>query len=79
MDFVSESKLGKGAMDVNVVQHHEFMPKFNEWDELCGKIIAGEAEFNPTNFVSLLKESTDLLVKHLADEIPTLDVSSSVQ
>lgn len=66
-------------MEPNVNQHHEFMPKFDEWNELCGKILAKEAEFNPTDFVTLLKESTDLLASHLVDEIPTMEVSHEIE
>jgi hypothetical protein len=72
--YYSESKLGKGAMDGNVTQHHDFMPKFDEWSEHCRLILAGKAKYYPTKFVHLLRESTDLLVVHLVDEIPTIEV-----
>jgi len=70
-----ESKLGKGAMDANISQHHEFIPKFDEWDQLCQNIQSGKSQYEAGNFVALLRESTDLLVAHLADEIPTMEAS----
>lgn len=73
--LTSESKLGKGFMNTNVTQHQDFMPKFERWSELCGKILAKEAEYCLTEFVDLLRQSTDVLHVHLIDEIATLEVS----
>lgn len=61
-------------MDANVTQHHGFVPKFNEWDKLCQDIQSGKSQYEAGSFVALLRESTDLLVVHLADEIPTMEV-----
>ncbi|CAE6417183.1 unnamed protein product [Rhizoctonia solani] len=73
-----EAKLGKGTMDGNVAQHEEFMPKFNEWAELCKKIAAKEAEYNVTEFLNLLRASTDVLHPHFVDEISTLEASDAL-
>ncbi|KAG9084227.1 hypothetical protein FRC07_013682 [Ceratobasidium sp. 392] len=69
---VFEEKMGKGAMDANVTQHDDFMPKFDEWAELCKNILAKKAEYQPTEFIKLMRESTDVLAVHLVDEIPTM-------
>ncbi|KAJ1305973.1 hypothetical protein OPQ81_010688 [Rhizoctonia solani] len=71
-----EAKLGKGAMDRNVAQHEELMPKFTEWATLCKKIAAKEAEYNAPEFLDLLRESTDLLHPHFVEEIATLESST---
>lgn len=71
-----EAKLGKGAMDGNVGQHDEFMPKFNKWAELCKKIAAKEAEYNATDFLGLFRTSTDILYTHFVDEILTIESST---
>ncbi|EUC57509.1 hemerythrin HHE cation-binding domain protein [Rhizoctonia solani AG-3 Rhs1AP] len=70
-----EAKLGKGTMDGNVAQHEEFMPKFEEWAKLCKKIAANEAEYNATEFLDLLRASTDVLYPHFVDEVSTLESS----
>ncbi|CAE6456466.1 unnamed protein product [Rhizoctonia solani] len=70
-----EEKLGKGAMDANVNQHHDFMPQFDEWNEHCKKILSKEETYEHTKFVTMLRKSTDLLSAHLVDEIPTLEAS----
>ncbi|CAE6484492.1 unnamed protein product [Rhizoctonia solani] len=70
-----EEKLGKGAMDANVNQHHDFMPQFDEWNEHCKKILSKEETYEHTKFVAMLRKSTDLLSAHLVDEIPTLEAS----
>ncbi|GAB1523498.1 hypothetical protein RhiTH_006648 [Rhizoctonia solani] len=70
-----EEKLGKGAMDANVSQHHDFMPHFDEWNEHCKKILAKEEVYESAHFVSMLRKSTDTLSAHLVDEIPTLEAS----
>lgn len=62
-------------MDANVTQHHDFMPKFDEWSDLCQNILAKQAKFDPTDFVLLLRESTDLLSVHLIEEVPTMEVN----
>ncbi|KAG9073810.1 hypothetical protein FS749_014666 [Ceratobasidium sp. UAMH 11750] len=72
---VFEEKLGKGAMDANVTQHQDFMPKFDEWAEHCKNILAKKAEFKPAEFTKLMRESTDVLAVHLVDEIPTMEAS----
>lgn len=64
-------------MEPNVNQHQDFTPKFEEWSDLCGKILNKESEYDATKFVALLRESTDALVEHLVDEIPTMEVSLS--
>ncbi|CCO36190.1 hypothetical protein RSOLAG1IB_05757 [Rhizoctonia solani AG-1 IB] len=68
-----EAKLGKGIMDGNVAQHEEFMPKFNEWSELCKKIAANEVTYNTTEFLNPLRASMVGLHPHFVDEIATLD------
>ncbi|KAJ1305972.1 hypothetical protein OPQ81_010687 [Rhizoctonia solani] len=70
-----EEKLGKGAMDANVNQHHDFMPQFDEWNEHCKKILTKEETYDPTKFVAMLRMSTDMLSAHLVDEIPTIESS----
>ncbi|KAF8608153.1 hypothetical protein BDV93DRAFT_519217 [Ceratobasidium sp. AG-I] len=70
-----ESKLGKGAMDANVTQHQDFLPQYNEWDQLCQDIQSGKSQYEAESFVTSLRKSTDLLVEHLADEIPTMEAS----
>jgi hypothetical protein len=70
----SEAKLGKGAMEVNLAQHQDFLPKFGEWADLCSKILANQAEYRPKEFLALLRESTDVLYVHLVAEIPTMEV-----
>lgn len=70
-----ESKLGKGSMEANVTQHQDFMPKFDQWSDFCAKILAKEVEYRPTEFVELLRQSTDVLHIHLVDEIATLESS----
>ncbi|CUA68045.1 hypothetical protein RSOLAG22IIIB_13632 [Rhizoctonia solani] len=70
-----EEKLGKGAMDANINQHHGFMPQFDEWNEHCKKILAKEETYEPTKFVAMLRKSTDVLSVHLVDEIPTIEAS----
>ncbi|KAF8740418.1 Fungal specific transcription factor domain, partial [Rhizoctonia solani] len=70
-----EEKLGKGAMDANVSQHHDFMPHFDQWNEHCKKILAKEEVYESAHFVSMLRKSTDTLSAHLVDEIPTLEAS----
>ncbi|KAF8608154.1 hypothetical protein BDV93DRAFT_603026 [Ceratobasidium sp. AG-I] len=70
-----ESKLGAGAMDGNLAQHHDFTPKFNEWSQHCQNIQQGSISFDGRNFVALMRESTDILVPHLTDEIPTMESS----
>ncbi|CAE6484478.1 unnamed protein product [Rhizoctonia solani] len=62
-------------MDGNVAQHEEFMPKFEEWAKLCKKIAANEAEYNATEFLDLLRASTDVLYPHFVDEVSTLESS----
>ncbi|QRW25264.1 hypothetical protein RhiXN_07213 [Rhizoctonia solani] len=57
-----EEKLGKGAMDANVSQHHDFMPHFDQWNEHCKKILAKEEEEYRYTLGAV-------------DEIPTLEVS----
>ncbi|KAG8773651.1 hypothetical protein FRC12_002396 [Ceratobasidium sp. 428] len=69
---VFEEKLGKGAMEGNMTQHQDFIPKFDEWSELCKDILAKKAEYKPAEFVKLMRESTDILAVHLVDEIPTM-------
>lgn len=70
----SEAKLGKGAMDSNIAQHQEMLPKFDKWADLCSKILSKDAKYDPTEFTNLLRESTDLMYTHLVDEIPTMEV-----
>ncbi|KAG8729001.1 hypothetical protein FRC11_009719, partial [Ceratobasidium sp. 423] len=68
-----EAKLGKGAMDGNVAQHEEFLPKFQQWAELCKKIAAKGTEYNSTEFLDLLRACMDVLHLHFVDEIATLE------
>ncbi|KAB5592786.1 Hemerythrin HHE cation-binding domain containing protein [Ceratobasidium theobromae] len=70
-----EAKLGKGAMDSNIAQHQEMLPKFDKWADLCSKILSKDAKYDPTEFTNLLQESTDLMYAHLVDEIPTMESS----
>ncbi|KAG8741192.1 hypothetical protein FRC10_003186 [Ceratobasidium sp. 414] len=72
---VFEEKLGKGAMDANITQHQDFMPKFHEWADVCKTILAKKAEYKPAEFIKLMRESTDVLAVHLVDEIPTMESS----
>ncbi|QRV98274.1 Hemerythrin HHE cation binding domain [Ceratobasidium sp. AG-Ba] len=68
-----EEKLGKGSMESNVNQHHDFMPKFDLWSDLIKSISVGKTEYNAEEFVSSMKDATDVLVIHLRDEIPSLE------
>ena len=70
----SESKLGKGAMDANLTQHQDFLSQYNEWDQLCQDVQAGKSQYDAGSFIASLRKSTDLMIEHLADEIPTMEV-----
>lgn len=61
-------------MDANVTQHQDFLPQYDEWDQLCQTIQSGKSQYEAEIFVTLLRRSTDSLVAHLADEIPTMEV-----
>ncbi|KAF8756528.1 Fungal specific transcription factor domain [Rhizoctonia solani] len=70
-----EEKLGKGAMDANVSQHHDFMLISMNGTSTAKKILAKEEVYESAHFVSMLRKSTDTLSAHLVDEIPTLEAS----
>lgn len=69
----SEAKLGKLSSKT-----HDFMLKLNEWAQLCKSIQLGNAHFDSTTFVVSLRQSTDLHVKDLVDEIAILEVCRSL-
>ncbi|QRV98276.1 Hemerythrin HHE cation binding domain [Ceratobasidium sp. AG-Ba] len=70
---IFEEKLGKGSMDLNITQHEDFMPKFDQWATLIKSILSGKSHYDANEFVSLMREATDVLDIHLRDEIPTME------
>ena len=69
----SEANLGKGSIKTNA--GCDFLPKLDEWSQLCQSIQLGNEQFGAPRFVALLRQSTDLLIKDLADEIAIMEAS----
>ncbi|KAH8809534.1 hypothetical protein DL96DRAFT_1628443 [Flagelloscypha sp. PMI_526] len=70
-----EEKLGKGYMGSNIAGHDAFHAPFDEFTALCTKVSKEPSTWNATTFVASVHAFAAPLVKHLAEEIDTLDAT----
>jgi len=68
-----EKKLGKGALHGNIDQHTEFAPQLHDLEEYIKAVQNGKQDYNGDDFVEKINSFGDVLMQHLADEIPTIE------
>ncbi|KAF8608155.1 hypothetical protein BDV93DRAFT_586253 [Ceratobasidium sp. AG-I] len=68
-----ETKLGKDSTKIDASD--DFLPKLNEWSQLCQSVQLGNEQFGAPKFVAVLRQSTDLLVNDLVDEMAIFESS----
>ncbi|GLB40033.1 putative hemerythrin HHE cation binding domain [Lyophyllum shimeji] len=70
-----EEKLGAGAMEHNVQDHHAFKAGLEDLETYIQDIRAGRATYDGKLVTEKLDAFADGLVQHLNDELPTLESS----
>ncbi|KAF8732650.1 hypothetical protein AX14_004095 [Amanita brunnescens Koide BX004] len=68
-----EEKLGKGAMQVNVEQHEQFLPKVEELEQYLKEVQEGKAKYDGKRIIDIVESFGDVMIQHLTEELATLD------
>lgn len=61
---------GKDVMNINIHQHEAFQPQLDAFNAYCANTKADD--FDSLELRRLMDELAPVLLKHLAEEIPTL-------
>ncbi|KAJ7286448.1 hypothetical protein C8J57DRAFT_1287679 [Mycena rebaudengoi] len=70
-----EKKLGKGALEGNVEQHHAFVPQVVELKQHLEDIKAGKEKYDGDLLVERIHSFSDIMINHLNEEITSLESS----
>ncbi|KAG8908133.1 hypothetical protein FRB99_000161 [Tulasnella sp. 403] len=68
-----ESKLGAGRMSSNIAGHDAFRAQFTAFETLIADLQSGKAQWDLTTFRNAIYAFAGSLVKHLGEEIGTLN------
>ncbi|KAG6872660.1 hypothetical protein C0995_007855 [Termitomyces sp. Mi166 len=70
-----ESKMGANAMEHNFEQHHKFQEGLQDLERYIKKLLDGKAVYDGNLLIEKLDSFADDMVKHLHDELPTIESS----
>ncbi|KNZ73103.1 hypothetical protein J132_01289 [Termitomyces sp. J132] len=70
-----ESKMGPNAMGQNLEQHHQFQEGLDDLERYIKKVLGGQAVYDGSLVIKKLDSFADDMVKHLHDELSTIESS----